>query len=660
MRAPLVVAWSSAVLAVAAVAVVLVARAADADPASAWGPATTLLVALPAVGAGVAIARTPGSGAIGPLVALLGLTGAADAAFASWADAAGDLPGAPVAALAFSLDWLPVFSLAALLLLLFPDGRPPSPRWRPVAVLAVAGPVAVAVSGVLREDPLEGPYADLPRPGPAGLDGPATVLAVVGLPVTGAALVLAAAAMVVRFRRAEGVPRVQLKWLAVAAGLIPAAFAICLTGVLLGGDVEDVAPIPFVVMYVALVTAVAVAMLRHGLFDVDRAISRTLAWATLTLLLVVVFAGVALLVAVPLGGGSAVATAVAALTAAAVAEPSRRRLQSLVDRRFDRDRAAAVARVEAFAARLREGRAEPEDVEGVLRVALADPGLRVLVWAPDAGEHRDLAGAPVTSPAPAPGQVVTVLGRGEAPLGLLVHDARLRRRAGLLVDIARAAALPVEMARLRGELRHRLDEVEESRIRLVRAGYEERRRLTRDLHDGVQQRLVAVGMGLRRLQRGTAGRPEIDAGLDHAVDEISAAVRDLREMARGLRPGALDGGLAPALADLARRTPLPVDVEGPRERVSGEVEAAAYYVACEAIANAVKHAGASRVVVRALRDDGGLRLSVSDDGRGGAEPSAGGGLAGVADRVAAHGGALVLDSRPGHGTRLEVTLPCVS
>ncbi len=660
MRRPTVAAGTCAALAAGALVLVPFARAMDPDPGPPLAPVVTLLVAAPAVAAGVLIARVPGSRSIGPLVAALGLSGALDAAFTAWADAGGALAGAPMAALLVQAEWTWVLGTAALLLLLFPDGLLPGRRWRAVAAAAVIGPVMIVAGSILRGHALDAPYAGLPPPGPDGLEGLGRALVAAGLPLGGVALVLSAAAIVVRFRRAAGVVRVQLKWLAAAAALVPGTFAVCVAAGLLGADAEQVAAIPFLLTYVALVAAISVAILRHGLFDIDRVISRALAWGALTLLLLAVFAGVTLLVALPLGGGSAVATAIAAFAVAALFEPARRRLQALVDRRLDRDRAFAVGRVEAFSARLREGRAEPEDVEDVLRLALGDPALRLLVWAPEAGVHRDLAGNDVPDPSAGDAQAATALGRGDAPLGLLLHAARLRARPGLLADVARAAALPVEMARLRGELRRRLDEVEESRSRLVRAEYDERRRLTRDLHDGVQQRLVALGMGLRRLQRRAGPDTEIAAGLDSAVDGIAEAVRDLREIARGLRPGALDGGLAPALADLARRTPLPIDVEGPAGRAEGDVEAAAYYVACEAIANAVKHAGATRIVVRALREPDSLRLSVSDDGRGGARPAEGGGLAGVADRVAAHGGVLLLDSRPGRGTRVEVTLPCAS
>jgi signal transduction histidine kinase len=167
-------------------------------------------------------------------------------------------------------------------------------------------------------------------------------------------------------------------------------------------------------------------------------------------------------------------------------------------------------------------------------------------------------------------------------------------------------------------------------------------------------------MALRRVQRRPGADPEVVRSLDGAVDELAEAVAGLREIARGLRPSALDGGLGPALADLARRSPLPVGVEGPPESLPPEIETAAYYVVLEAVANAVKHADATRVDVRAERLDGGLVVTIADDGCGGAAATASGGLAGLADRVAAHGGAMTVDSPPGAGTRLEVVLPCGS
>jgi signal transduction histidine kinase len=242
---------------------------------------------------------------------------------------------------------------------------------------------------------------------------------------------------------------------------------------------------------------------------------------------------------------------------------------------------------------------------------------------------------------------------------VLLHDPALAARPRLLDGILTAAALSVEIARLRVEVRLQLQEVEASRVRIVEAGYEERRRLERDLHDGAQQRLVSLGLQIRRMQRTLPREAGILApALDRIVGEIGSAITDLRQIAAGVRPARLDDGLAAALRDLARTAPVPVDVDAPVERVAASIEAAAYFVACEALTNAVKHAAASRIAVRASRDDGTLLLTVADDGVGGAVARRGSGLAGLADRVAAHGGRLELTSPPGGGTRIEVAIPC--
>ena len=187
-----------------------------------------------------------------------------------------------------------------------------------------------------------------------------------------------------------------------------------------------------------------------------------------------------------------------------------------------------------------------------------------------------------------------------------------------------AAAVPVELARLRVELRLQLAEVESSRARIAQAGYAERRRIERDLHDGAQQRLVTLGIVLRRIQRSLPrGALAIDPALDAAVDEVGAAIADLRTIAAGVRPPRLDEGLGAALADLARGATIPVEVAATPDRAPPEVEAAAYFVACEALTNALKHASPTRVRVETAREDGVLRLLVADDGVGGADPAGG-------------------------------------
>jgi len=177
---------------------------------------------------------------------------------------------------------------------------------------------------------------------------------------------------------------------------------------------------------------------------------------------------------------------------------------------------------------------------------------------------------------------------------------------------------------------------------------------------------ASVGSGSQRLQ--FAEQFSADAVLRHVFAENDEcldrapgdAIGDLRHIAAGVRPARLDDGLAAALRDLARTSPVPVDVDAPRERVAASVEAAAYFVACEAVTNAVKHASPSKVAVRAFRENGTLHVRVDDDGVGGAVVRRGSGLAGLRDRVAAHGGTLTIESPNGGGTHLEVAIPCGS
>jgi signal transduction histidine kinase len=246
-------------------------------------------------------------------------------------------------------------------------------------------------------------------------------------------------------------------------------------------------------------------------------------------------------------------------------------------------------------------------------------------------------------------------------IAVLVHAPEGLHRPHLVRAVLGAASLTIELARLQVELRRQLAEVEVSRARLLRAGDEERRRLERDLHDGAQQRLVGLGIRLRRIQRSLPGSARVLVPvLDEAVTEVSHAIADLRTIAAGLRPSSLDDGLAAALSELARSTPIPVDVAATRERLPEPIEAAAYFVACEAVTNAVKHGSPSSIRIDAARHDGAVHVVVADDGVGGAVARPGSGLAGLADRLGAHGGTLVVDSPPGTGTRVEAVIPCAS
>jgi signal transduction histidine kinase len=298
-----------------------------------------------------------------------------------------------------------------------------------------------------------------------------------------------------------------------------------------------------------------------------------------------------------------------------------------------------------------------------LALALEDPTLEVGLWIPDRGVYVEAGGQELAVPEDGDERAVTWVEHEGAPLAVLVHDPTLREEPKLVEAVAAAARLALVNARLHAEVRAQLETVQESRARIATAADEERRRIERDLHDGAQQRLVALALELRSAQRqlGESGDPDVERLLSSTADELQVAVEELRELAHGIHPGILtQGGLAHALEALAARAPLPVTVDATAERFSPEVEATAYFVACEALTNAVKHAGASRASIAARRDDGHLVIEVADDGHGGADEGGGSGLRGLGDRVEAQGGRLVVESAPGAGTLIRGEIPCAS
>jgi signal transduction histidine kinase len=402
-----------------------------------------------------------------------------------------------------------------------------------------------------------------------------------------------------------------------------------------------------------------VAILRHRLYDIDVVINRTLVYAALTAVLAALYAAISLTLGVALGGGSTLPTAAATLAVALAFRPLRARVQVEVDRRFDRARYEGLRRVERFLQELRAGRAEPEATSQVMAHALDDPGFELFFWLPAADVHVDAAGRAVEE-LPAGVRAVTPVRRGTLELASAVHDPALAERPDLLESVISAAGLAIEIARLRVEVRRQLAEVEASRARIVTVGYEERRRLERDLHDGAQQRLVSIGLALRSVQRQLPPATPAATELDATVGQLSEAIEELRELARGVRPAGLDDGLAPALRELAARSSLRTRVDATDERFPDSLETAAYFVASEALTNAAKHARASEVAVSALRRDGRLVVRVRDDGVGGAQPTEGSGLLGMGDRVAALGGSVSVDSPPGRGTTVTAELPCES
>jgi len=294
--------------------------------------------------------------------------------------------------------------------------------------------------------------------------------------------------------------------------------------------------------------------------------------------------------------------------------------------------------------------------------ALGDRSLKLVYWRPSAGHYVTYDGRPVELPEAGSGRAVTEVEREGIRVGAIIHDASLADEPGLVRAVAASAALALENERLEAELRARLDELQSSRSRLVEVSMFERRRLERDLHDGAQQRLVALslqlGLAKRRLEEGE----EVAAGamLDAARDELARALEELRELARGIHPAVLtDRGLEPALEALAERAPLPVSLDQmPAERLPAPVEAAAYFVVAEALTNVVKYAEASTAAVRIRRNGSYAVVEVHDDGVGGADPTIGTGLRGLADRLAALDGRLEVHSPPGEGTTVRAEVPC--
>lgn len=298
----------------------------------------------------------------------------------------------------------------------------------------------------------------------------------------------------------------------------------------------------------------------------------------------------------------------------------------------------------------------------LLARVLRDPDLELAFWIPDAGRFVDRNGAPVSVPpsgAVGERRAVTVLQGEDQPVAALIHDEALVDDAELIQAVGTAARLAVENERLHAQLRAQLEEVRASRARIVAATDDARRGIERDLHDGAQQRLLAVSMAIRAARsRARKHDPELDGLLREAAEESGEALTELRELARGIHPVLLsDAGLAPALEALVRRAAVPSRLVGaPSGRLPAVIESAAYFVVSETLANASKHAHASQVVVRAERVADRLVIQVTDDGVGGADRG-GSGLRGLEDRVASLGGSLRVVSPPGEGTRVEVEIP---
>ncbi len=562
------------------------------------------------------------------------------------------LPAAGFVGVVGDKAFIPWLLLLALILLLTPTGTYDSPPWRRAAYVAIAG--SALGFGFALIGPYEGDHASLgivhnPLEIHA-LHGLIGLVRLVGIVALHLVLIAAAGSIIVRFRAARAAEREQLRWLALAA--VP--FPLFVVGAFVAAKLDQQLLLVWMAAgFISVIPiAAGLAIAQHGLYDVNRLLSRGLTYGLLSALVVGSYATVVVFAGQALGGavaGSQAAAVIATLTAISVAAPARSRIQNWLDRRFNRRQFEALTAMRRW---LRDP-APLTSVEAALREATGDGGLAVAYWIDHRARWVNEAGTPVT---PDP-DGITVQRRGVAIAAVTFAGERSERRT--VEAVLGEAVAELENVRLRASLALQLVEVRESRARIVDAQLAERRKIERNLHDGAQQRLLALALQLRaaEVSQDPNRAPQI---LHSAVEQLQFAVKELRDLANGLAPATLTGeGLGAALEDLASRTLVPVRIDATAERFAASVEETAWFIACEAVANAVKHAAPHVVDIAAQRANGHLRLVIEDDGVGGAD-AAGTGLRGIADRAETIGGHLRVRERPGAGTIIIAELPCGS
>jgi signal transduction histidine kinase len=606
----------------------------------------------------------------------------------------GSLPAAKLAGTLSECLFSPETFLIAFMLLLFPTGKLPSPRWRPVAAagLLLTGLTltGLVVTPRLLQLPAPGGIS-LVYPNPLGAENLKPVLRAVPVgTINGLAVVFVAfmaavlVSLAVRYRTGGRLMRQQIKWLALTALVFGALLFIALLG-LMAGEVWLNGAANGVTAPVALFgipAAVAIAILQHRLYDIDVIISRTVVYALLSAAFTGVYIGIVLGIGTFVGHqGGPVLTIAAAVTIALLFQPLRHRAQLFANRLVYGRRATPYQALSDFAGDMAGQLDLTEAVDKMVSVLAGATGAdRAEAWIRVGTELRPAAVWPHGSPS----STAVALGAdgglpafaGESHAAAVEHGGELLGALSLqkprnepltstedelLRHLASQAGLVLRNAALTAELRVTIDELRTSRRRLVGAQDAERRKIERNLHDGAQQQLIALTIQLSLLEE-SAGDPGAIRELAPAVrDGLRAALEDLRDLARGIYPPLLaDQGLVPALQAQARRAPLPVEIDADGiGRYPQDTEAAVYFCTLEALQNITKYAGASRAAVGLSCSGGSLRFTVTDDGTGfdTASTRHGTGLQGMADRLAALGGALDVRSRPGHGTTVRGQLP---
>jgi signal transduction histidine kinase len=596
------------------------------------------------------------------------------------------LPGSlPAGALVVSsTEWMPGSALVGipLVFLLFPSGRVPSPRWRWVLrallVTLVVGGVAKILTPVTNEGAITNALKDhhvhpANTFGVAGLKG---VLDVV-LAVSGAlgliAGFLAIVALFWRRRRADPEEREQIRWLAFVA-IAFLVMAVIMAGLSpLLSDNSSVGTwlwvITVIVGFGGIPLAVGIAVMKYRLYDIDVVINKTVVFGALAAFITAVYVGIVVGIGELIGQGtskpnlglSIVATAVVAVAF----QPVRSRVQHFANRLVYGERATPYEVLSEFGHRMAGTYADDDVLSRMARILGEGTGAKeARVWLGVSGRLTPAATWPDTdSNGSAPTRddadlVVPVSHQGDELGALSIKKAPGERltpaEEKLTNDLASQTGLVLRNVKL-------IEDLKASRVRLVQAQDEERRKIERNIHDGAQQQLVALQVKLGLARQFASNPDQLDPLLTQLQEETNQALQELRDLARGIYPPLLaDQGLTVALSAQARKAPIPVTVESDSiGRYPQDIEAAVYFCTLEALQNVAKYAGASHATVRLAETAGRLTFEVTDDGTGfdTSVTSYGTGLQGMADRLAAQGGGLAVRSTPGRGTTVTGQLP---
>jgi signal transduction histidine kinase len=631
---------------------------------------TTLLLSFPVVGF-LVLSRRPDNRLAWLMVAmgvLAAITGPLQGYGAYAVER--DLPNGPLALALAGPGWVPFIAISGFLLLLFPDGHLPSPRWRWFAWLCGVSLTIVFVTiWFYPGDFADSGYPEVVNPIGVELLGPILDFFLFLLLSAPLLVVGGFVSLVVRRRRTtDDVVRHQIRWLAYAASLMAVFFVLSFVPGL-GTEawdswIQNLGALSFMLIPVAI----GIAILRYRLYDIDVVIRKTVVFAVMTAVIALVYVGV--VVGVGALVGSAQSPALSALAAAVVAlvfQPLRTRARRFADRVVYGTRATPYEVMATFGDQLAGTYSADDVLSRTARVLGEGIGAeRARVWLSIGTTMREVAVWPDDTLELDDDFTAEVRHQGELLGALSVampqNDPMNPEKERLVRDLAAQAGLVLRNERLTSDLKARLVDLQAAQKRLVAAQDHERRRLERDIHDGAQQQLVALQVRQRLAEQLVERDPaKTKAMLAELQVDTGRALDDLRDLARGIYPPLLaDQGLVAALRAQARKSTVPVAIDATDVgRHSQEIEAALYFSVLECLQNVAKYARATSIQVTVHEADGEIRFAVHDDGRG-FDPRTtgrGSGLQGIADRLGALEGSLEIDGAPGRGATVRGRVP---